>query len=92
VTQAQGLERFRRPALDRSVRDLGVAYLHGEDEVFEGCQAGQQALLLVDERHLTADPAEAPPPPSMQAAPFDPNLSSIRAQLAVDQPEERGLA
>jgi len=92
VAQAERLERVQRPALDRSVRDLGVADLHREHEVFESGQAREQTLVLVDERHLTADTPEPAPPPSMEAPPLDPNLASIRPQLAVDQAEEGGLA
>jgi hypothetical protein len=78
VAQPESFERVQRPALDRSVRDLGIAYLHCEDEVFEGGQAREQALVLVNERHLAADSAETAPPPPMEASPLDPNLSSIR--------------
>jgi hypothetical protein len=86
VPEAQRLERVQRPAPDRSMGDLGVTYLHGKNQVFKGGQARQQALLLVDERHLSTDASKAASPPPMQASALDPNLAAIRTNLAVNKP------
>src|SRR5882672_8140859 len=92
VPQAQRLEGLERAPLDLPVRDLRIANLQGEDEVFEGCQARQEALFLVDESHLAPDPAEPPSPPPVQASTFDPDLPTVRPQLPVDQAQESRLA
>src|SRR5207237_10738662 len=92
VRELDRFQRFDRALLDRPVRHLRVAQLQGEDYVFEGVQAGQQSLLLEDERDLAAQAAQATPPPAVQPAPTDPELAVVRAELAVDQAQQGRLA
>src|SRR2546426_12513395 len=92
VREAQALQCIERAALDGAVRDLGVTDLHREDEVLEGGQPGQQALLLVDERNVAPNPAEAAAPPAMEASTFDPDLPLVRPELPVHQAKEGRLA
>ena len=92
VRELDRFQRFDRALLDRSVRHLRVAQLQCEDYVFEGVQAGQQSLLLEDERDLAAQAAQATPPPAVQPAPTDPELAVVRAELAVDQAQQGRLA
>ena len=90
--EAQALQGVQSSPLDGAVGNLRVADLQREHEVLESCQAGQKTLLLVDESYVAADPAKAPPPPPMQATPLDPDLTSIRPELPVNQAQEGGLA
>src|SRR4029077_16826120 len=92
MTKAHGLQRLERPAPDRAVRDLGVDQLQCKDEILERGQPRQEALFLVDEGDVPANPAQAPPPPPVKATTFDPHFALVRPELAVNEPEERRLA
>lgn len=74
------------------MRDLRVADLQREGEVFEGGQARQKALFLVDKCHIATDPAESSPPPPVQASTFNPDFSAVRSELPMDKAQECRLA
>src|SRR5256886_6164425 len=92
VSEVDRLERLEGSLLDRAVRHLRIAYLERKHDVLERVQARQEALLLEHERDVAAEIAEAAAPPPVKAAPAHPQLARIRAQLAVDQAQQGGLA
>ena len=63
-----------------------------ENDVFQGGQPREQALLLEDERDLSPYAVEVVPPPAMESAALHPDLSRRGAELAVQQAEQCGLA
>jgi hypothetical protein len=67
---------------DRSVRTCGSP-THREDEAPKGGQARQEALFLVDEGDVAADPA-CPPPPAVRPRPST-QTAFVRSELAVDE-------
>src|SRR5260370_557844 len=85
ITEPKSVQGFERAPADPAVRDGRIDEHQGVNQVLERVQPGQQPLLLVDERDLAADAAEASPPPPVQASPLDPNLAFRRTKLAVDE-------
>ena len=92
MAEAQRLERLTRSPLYGAVRNLWIADLHCKNQILQRGAARQQALLLVDECNVAADPSKAAPPPPVEAAPFDPDLSFVRTKLPMNESEEGGLA
>jgi hypothetical protein len=88
ITEPKRVQGFERTPADSAVRDSGIDEHQGVNEVLERVQSGQEALLLVDERNLAADAAEASPPPPVQASPLYPHLAFRRTKLAVDEAEQ----
>ena len=86
------LQRRERALFDGRVRNLGVVHLQRQHDVLQRCQAGQQPLLLEDERHVAPQVSETAPPPAVQASSSHPQLARARPELAVDQAKQRRLA
>src|ERR1700716_2896659 len=92
VDQPHRFERLQRTPFDGLERQLRVGQLNGERQVLQRGEARQEVVLLEDEGHVPADPAEAPAPPTVQAPPPGPDLPPVRSELTMDQAQKRRLA
>src|ERR1700738_2649956 len=88
VDQAQRLEGLESTLLDGLEWQLRVGHLKGEGQILERRQAGDEVVLLEDESDVPPEPAQAAPPPSVQAGSPDPDLATVGSQLPMDQPQE----
>src|SRR5438046_8605200 len=91
-SQLHRLQRLERALLDDAVGHLGIVQLERVDDVLERVEPGQQALLLEDERHVAAQPAEAAPPPAVEALAPHPQLAGAGPELPVHEAQQGGLA
>ena len=92
MTDAKSLEGRGCLFCDLFRRGVGVIDCEAEDDVLQGGQPREQALLLEDERNLSPHAVEVAPPPTVKSAALHPDLSRRWAELAVQQTEQRGLA
>ncbi len=72
VAELDRLERFEGALLDHAIRHLRIAHLKRDDDVLECAEAGEEALLLEDERDVPPQCAQAAPPSLVESAPTDP--------------------